>query len=367
MLVSDSVGSSYPMQHYEESDGQLVLVDASTGPFRYVKSTSAKRPLMADWDGDGRTDLILMAKAFDRASAPGIKHCPVEVHMQGANGRASVYDASDTVLQNWGCTKFDGSGISLVDVDDDGDLDAIMGAKEGPLHVYERTSAGLKLPTVEAASSGPIPLDQIQLDTTPDGLQWNGRSYNHLHPLLVDWDLDGDLDLAMVDADLGSRPWSLIYPKDKNSYFEHQADGTVLKLSAPPNISCPLDWRKHFSYVDFDGDGKKDIVGFDSEADVIICLQTFSGYVLSGQNPFKRSDSIILACRNCPWDNEFSFFHWGTSGFPSFLDWDADGDLDMLRINEAKQAQLPVPKMFFPQKFSSRRLLFQPRAYCHLN
>ena len=61
--------------------------------------------------------------------------------------------------------------------------------------VYNCTSAGLVKPNEFPSNS--TPLDMIQLENM---FPWHSSEFktNVLHPVLADWDLDGDLDLALL-------------------------------------------------------------------------------------------------------------------------------------------------------------------------
>lgn len=64
LLVSSPL---LPMRYFQQSDGSLVPVDDDKNPFRHIlPNTTLRRPLMADWNGDGRMDLLLLPKIFER-------------------------------------------------------------------------------------------------------------------------------------------------------------------------------------------------------------------------------------------------------------------------------------------------------------
>ena len=163
--------------------------------------------------------------------------------------------------------------ISLVDVDGDHDLDVIFtswSGFHGALHVYEHAEDHTLSLHNATQKQGAIQVNAIRLSGVEEG---DVAGY---HPYLVDWDLDGDLDLAL----LSYFPYSThLIPR----FFEHNADHSVSELHGTPNISCPLNWHHPFSVTDFDGDGLLDIVGDGTDTFVLACLQTSSGYVARSQ------------------------------------------------------------------------------------
>ena len=287
---------------------------------------------MADWNGDGNMDVVLLAKVLgtymdlNASYLPRQSHCTSYLYEQYKNdGKTTLVFKDEPFFRNEGCSSFDGSGASFVDVDGDGDLDAIFGASTGPLHVYKRTSAGFVKPSKLSNST---PLDMIPLKSEISADRNITLHVNRLYPVLADWDLDGDLDLALLHQAGFQHP-------EKNRYFLHLPDHTVTELNGPPNSSCPIDWDKHFSVADFDGDGKEDLVGYLDNL-VAVCLQTSSGFVVV--EPEKIPFNYEPNCPQCL--SIFSSHYWveGVLGFPSFLDWDGDGDIDVLRMNLANQA-----------------------------
>ena len=320
-----------PTQYFEQSEGQLVLLEGPKSPFYEIANlTVTHSPIMADWNGDGNMDVLLFAKSVEaqaHMNASNIarqSHCTSYLYEQyKIDGQTTLVFKDEDFFRNEGCSSFDGFGVSFVDVDQDGDLDAIFGSSKGPLRVYNRTSTGLVKPN--KFSSNSTPLDMIQLESEITDLQLHR---NFLHPILVDWDLDGDLDLALLHD-----PEGYIHP-EKNRYFVHLPDDTVAELNGPPNSSCPIDWSRHFSVADFDGDGKEDLVGYLGNL-IAVCLQTSSGFVVV--EPDEIPFNYLSNCPQCLSNISLVVF-WGFEGFPSFLDWDGDGDLDVLKKNLADQA-----------------------------
>ena len=150
-----------------------------------------------------------------------------------------------------------------MDVDGDHDLDVIFTSSYSPdelaLHVYEHVENHTLSLHNATQKQGAIQVNEIRVSKGELGAY---------HPYLVDWDLDGDLDLALLSYKPHLTPY--LIPR----FFEHNADHSVSELHGTPNISCPLNWHHPFSVTDFDGDGLLDIVGDGTDTFVLVCLQT---------------------------------------------------------------------------------------------
>ena len=239
--------------------------------------------------------------------------------------------------------------ISLVDVGGDHDLDVIFTsstALPGALHVYEHAEDHTLSLHNATQKQGAMQVNEIRLSGVQEG------KLGGYHPYLVDWDLDGDLDLALLSYNPLATPH--LIPR----FFEHNANHSVSELHGTPNISCPLNWNHPFSVTDFDGDGLLDIVGDGTDTFVLVCLQTSSGYVARSQawffllvenddpkcfsmfqlfliwivhriyldvQSFSRMSFAALQGKN-PFSGMSNLSYWSST----FLDWDADGDVDLI-------------------------------------
>ena len=91
--------------------------------------------------------------------------------------------------------------------------------------------------------------------------------------------------------------------------------------------------------ADFDGDGKDDLLGFASYR-VVVCLQVSSGFTVvePDEIPFNNGTN----CPKCLTYVDSDYWTIGGWIFRSFvgtfLDWDGDGDVDVLRKNLGDQA-----------------------------
>eukprot|EP00435_Cladocopium_sp_Y103_P064097 s1055_g25.t1 len=348
LLISDLVK---PMRHFrQDSEGQFRLVDDSPLLRLGANRTLWRRPLLVDWNMDGRMDLILVEQPFRRAPEvsivwskdgipppPDTSTCEVLIFLQDDAGNLSESAEAKGVLENQACRY---GAVSLVDVDGDKDLDVILQTSSifgtgRELHVYEHLeNHSLSLPNMEQATS--FPINQITFPSD-DFLVMNiSKTYR---PFLADWDLDGDLDLALLSR-LPRRDPHWI---DRARFFRHEANAShrvsdrVSEVVAP-NSSCELKWSRPFSATDFDGDGLVDLIGVyerdvEGHLQVRVCLQRDGKYVQLEQekNPFYPAYSDFLDYgprRVCVYESKFSF-----------LDWDSDGDVDQICLDNNDHLQ----------------------------
>ena len=192
--------------------------------------------------------------------------------------------------------------VFLTDVDGDHDLDAVLSTGLA-LHVYEHASDhSLSLPNQTQTTSFPVNKIRLSGHTTAPGrlnlkAGADAMTRGGYRPYLADWDLDGDLDLALLsESPLGGVD---VHPR----FFEHHANHSVSELRGGPNSSCPLNWSYPFSVTDFDGDGQLDVVGMRGgmpetgyiDLEVLVCLQSSDGYAVMNQAGFHSCHSTVSA------------------------------------------------------------------------
>lgn len=222
----------------------------------------------------------------------------------------------------------------MADMDADGDMDLLVGDAEGYITYYSRDEEG------NLSNEGHISADDEEV------MVWRAA------PHITDWDLDGDLDL-LVGMFRGNI--TLIENTGSDEEFEFinrgllQADGEDIWVGAD---SSP-------AFADLDGDGKRDLVLGSTWGDIVF-------YTNTGENdaPEFESPSSIA-------DEEDNICLDGYTRI-ELVDWDRDGDLDLLTglihpelqlfINPSENDAPPIvndhPKSFliinsYPEPFNS--------------
>jgi hypothetical protein len=282
---------------------------------------------LADFDGDGRLDLIVGVEdwadygwdnAFDASGrwTRGPLHGWVYlIRNHGTNDRPA-YDAPERILA--GGQPIDLFGMpspNLADFDGDGDLDLVCGEFLDRFTYFEnvgtrsapRYQAGRRL-LDEAGATVAMHLQMIV-------------------PVAIDWDGDGDTDLVVGDEDgrvaLVEHTGKVV---DGSPRFRHpvyfKQRGTDLKFGA---LATP-------SAADWDGDGDLDLI-CGCSAGELAWFENLGGgdpprwapprLLGSGGKPIRimagPNGSIQGPCEA----------KWGYTQ-PSAADWDGDGDLDLL-------------------------------------
>ncbi len=193
-------------------------------------------PTLGDLDGDGDPDMLVgkwdgRLSYFENqgsASAPNFQLID------------NFYAAIDVGNYNT---------PTLVDIDNDGDLDLICGEFFGNLNLYRNTGS----------ASSPV--------FTEEDLNFGGIAVGEFsHPAFSDFDLDGDLDL-FVGSDLGGC-----------RYFRNDGSATAPSFTPDPTQDFAGYLRTAPFFADIEGDGDEDLfLGVNGGGLVFFRNLTFGG------------------------------------------------------------------------------------------
>jgi len=239
-------------------------------------------PDVVDWNGDGRADLVV---GFEEGTISLFLRSGDERPAGFARGRAlvSVYGEPLSVRAR--------AAPEAVDWDGDGDFDLFVGTGAGAvlLFINEGDNAAPRYRKGRALSAGGRPVNRGGLAT----------------PRVLDWDQDGDLDLLVGgpdgDVDVYLNPGGGVGPT-------YEPGGRVPGLGFANGLAVP----QTPSLGDWDGDG-----------DLDLALSGFRLYRNTGTD--RRREFRAPAV------------HLGPGPRPGscVVDWNNDGDLDILYLDEA--------------------------------
>jgi large repetitive protein len=260
------------------SANSAVFTFISTNPFGLTNVGIVSTPTFVDIDGDGDLDAFignsLGNTLFYRNTG------------SATNPTFTFISTNHFGLTNVGTY----SSPTFVDIDGDGDLDALIGSSSGNTLFY-RNIGNTTNPTFTFISTNPFGLTNVGTFSKPT---------------FVDIDRDGDLD-ALIGNGSGN---TLFYQNTGNI-----TNPTFTFITSNPFGLTNVGLFSFPTFVDIDGDGD---------------LDTFVGNNgITGGNGniqfFQNTINPIFAIRST---NPFGLSNVGTSARPTFVDIDNDGDLD---------------------------------------
>lgn len=193
----------------------------------------------------------------------------------------------------------------MADIDNDGDLDLLVGDSNGYITIYIRDDEGA------LSSSGRVRVDGEILNV-----------HDRAACETVDWDLDGDLDLLV-----GSMYGTIILIINQGSAEEYDftASGTI----AADGEEIWLGSETAPAFGDLDEDGKRDLIIGSIYGEL-----WFYPNIGEDDDP-EFGEGVALQDQ----DGQISLDNYTR---PEFVDWDGDGDLDMVVGMIAPQVNLYI-------------------------
>ncbi|KAH8053942.1 hypothetical protein JL722_9103 [Aureococcus anophagefferens] len=246
--------------------------------------TAARRRL-SDWDYEPApiADSTAFCVLDNTTMCWGNYHYFVEVLANGP------FDGIDVV----------GSSVpALVDLDDDGDLDLVVGDNGGVLNYYENVGSAAS-PSYEARTGTDNPFDGIDVGS-------NSK------PAFADVDGDGDLDLVVGAGEI-----------DNNlNYYENDGSAASPSYEAVTGAANPFDgisvgYEEAPALADVDGDGDLDLVAGEYEG----TLDYYENVGSAASPSYEKKTGSA---------NPFDGVDVGSASAPAFVDFDGDGDLDLV-------------------------------------
>ncbi|GCL46761.1 beta strand repeat-containing protein [Microcystis aeruginosa] len=280
---SDSVYNGIPVANVlaQITDNDIAQQDptfapASTNPFGLPDAGDYTTPTLVDIDNDGDLDALvgdyfgntLFYRNTGSASAPAF-----------AAGSTNPFGLTDVGLY---------AAPTFVDIDGDGDLDAFIGNEEGNTLFYRNTGSA-SAPTFAAPSTNPFGLTDVIYDAVPT---------------LVDIDDDGDLD-----AFIGNYYGNTLFYRNTGSA---SAPAFATPSTNPFGLTNVVTYAQP-TFVDIDGDGD---------------LDAFIGNELGNTLFYRNTGSASAPTFAAPSYNPFGLTDVVYDAAPTLVDIDGDGDLD---------------------------------------
>ena len=248
--------------HYYENTGtrsQLTFTErtGAGNPLDGLNVGDRKSPTFADLDGDGDPDLVVIRDYYENT---GTRNQPDFTKRIGVdNPLESVEWRSDI-------------DPSFADLDDDGDLDLVVGEWDGTLHYYENTGSRSRPAFTEhAGAANPL-----------DGIDVGGFSA----PTFADLDGDGDPDLVIGEDDVTLHYYENTSSRSRPAFTERTGAANPLDGIDVGGFSAP-------TFADLDGDGDLDLIVGEREGHLYYYENTGTRTEASF-TPLQLSQSVAL-------------------------------------------------------------------------
>jgi hypothetical protein len=246
-------------------------------------------PDYADYDGDGDLDFFVGQTNGD--GSVGVQYDRIRFFENESGSFAEKFGA-DNPLSSF--TDGDNTKPTFVDLDNDGDLDVAIGKGNGEIVYWENDGSG----NYAAAATNPFA-----------GFFSGEDSPNNARINFADIDGDGDLD-------------AVVGHKEGNfTYLENTGSAEAPVFAEVTGANNPFDGLTFgdFSapspeFADIDGDGDLDLFIGNLNGPVLFVENDGGNYTLQPENSIGLPDI-------------------GDNAYPESVDWDEDGDMDVVVSN----------------------------------
>ena len=267
-------------------------------------------PHAVDWNGDGRTDLLVGAE-WNRVllylnegtkTKPALS-CKGLVHTEDVKPLQVPWAPSPETEKHFKYTRDYYPVLHAADWDNDGDLDLLAGGYvTGRIYLFDNVAGGGKMPKLRFV--GPL-----QADGAPIDVGWAAA------PTAADLDGDGDLDLISGCMPMTAGGGDSATSERFLHYFQNEGTRVAPKLSKVPlprKGKFPRSALGTPRLIDWSGDGVLDLV---VSAGTRVYLYRNVG---SAREPCFEAHATPLPST------------WGSASLTAnqLLDWDGDGLLD---------------------------------------
>jgi hypothetical protein len=305
----------------------------------YLRYGALTTPVAVDWNGDGREDLLTGNSAGEIAFIQNLGGTPPKwaepVPLTAAGKPIRIMAGHNGSIQGPAESKWGYTGVCVGDWDGDGLLDLLVSSSLGQILWY-RNVGTRTAPELAAA----VPLE-VAWPGIPPKPAWNWRDPTagelwvqwRSTPCVLDVDNDGINDLVTIDHEgylafyrqIERNGRRVLLPGERIFRIKGPSTAIFMQDGSPDDAAeserplrlnerpAGLSGRRTFCFVDWDGDGRLDLLVDSQNVNFLRNISARPGeWLFEDAGPV---DGRILA---------------GHNTCPAIVDWNADGIPDLL-------------------------------------